>query len=243
MHLKVIACEVLAREILYCAASARNTADIELNPQGYHADPERCRRELQAQIDAVPAERYDALLLGYALCSNSLVGIRAGSIPMVIPRAHDCITFYLGSKERYWDEFYRHPGTYYYTSGWLEHPQRHRDRKAGDKQAEERQSSFDRLAAKYGEDNARYITEVLGHWKTVYTHGALIEFPFTAHLGLEERVREICRERGWEFMKLEGDLSLIRRWLDGEWAPEDFLVVQPGQGIYATHGPDILGAR
>ncbi len=242
MHLKVVACEVLAREIFYCAARAANTVDIEFNPQGFHADPDRCRGVLQEQVDAVPAERYDALLLGYGLCSNSVVGLRAGKIPLVIPRAHDCITFFLGSKKRYREEFERHPGTYYYTSGWLEHHLRRKSEKQGPPR-ENQQASFARLAEKYGEDNARYLAEVLGHWKNLYTRGAFISFPFSEHLNLERRVREICAERGWQFVRLEGDLSLIQRWLDGQWDAEDFLVVHPGQEIYATHDEQIIAAR
>ena len=39
---------------------------------------------------------------------------------LVVPRAHDCITLFLGSKERYLDYFQTHPGVYFKTSGWIE---------------------------------------------------------------------------------------------------------------------------
>jgi hypothetical protein len=39
---------------------------------------------------------------------------------MIIPKAHDCITLFLGSKERYRTYFDAHPGTYWYTPGWVE---------------------------------------------------------------------------------------------------------------------------
>jgi len=38
----------------------------------------------------------------------------------VVPRAHDCITLLLGSKERYAKLFGERPGTYWYSAGWLE---------------------------------------------------------------------------------------------------------------------------
>ena len=34
MHLKVIACEILAREVYYCAARALHTTDVHVNTEG-----------------------------------------------------------------------------------------------------------------------------------------------------------------------------------------------------------------
>ena len=41
-------------------------------------------------------------------------------MPLVIPRAHDCIALFMGSRQRYREYFDAHPGTYYRTSGWIE---------------------------------------------------------------------------------------------------------------------------
>ncbi len=76
--------------------------------------------KLKEVLAAVDETKYDAVLLGYALCSNGLVGLTAGKIPLVLPRAHDCITLFLGSKERYLDYFQAHTGVYFKTSGWIE---------------------------------------------------------------------------------------------------------------------------
>jgi hypothetical protein len=243
MHLKVIACEVIARELFYCAARARNTVDIELCPQGFHDNADICRTELQARIDAADPEQFQAIALGYFLCSNSVVGVHATRLPMVIPRGHDCITMLLGSKERYRAMFDERPGTYYFSSGWLEY----RDRGGKRVPYDERsglapQQSYQDMVAKYGEDNAKYVAEMLGGWEQHYTHGALVDFGFTDGLPLEARVREICAQNGWEFVKVPGDLSLVQRWLDGDWSPEDFLVLQPRQRIAAAHDGGIVRA-
>lgn len=39
---------------------------------------------------------------------------------LVIPRAHDCITLYLGSRQRYLEQFNARPGTYWYSLDYLE---------------------------------------------------------------------------------------------------------------------------
>ena len=247
MRVKVIACEVVARELYWCAARARHAADITLLPQGLHDNSDVCRDHLQEKVDAAANDRYDALLLGYGLCNNSLVGVRAGPIPLVIPRAHDCITLLLGSKERYAEAFAAHPGTYWYSSGWLECRQKSGEpvepRPNSGLGPTYKRAEYQELVAKYGEDNAKYLASFLGQWEENYTRGVLIRFPFDRHLGLEAQVRRICDEKGWEFATMEGDLGLIQAGLDGEWDGERFLTVEPGQAVRASFDDGVLAVE
>ena len=128
MLLKIIACEISFREICMAAAQSVNVAELEFLTQGYHDNPDIGRALLQEKIDSVENGKYDAILLGYALCNNMLVGLKTDNVPLVIPRAHDCITFFFGSKEQYMEYYNSRPGTYYYTSGWLEHRKRKSER-------------------------------------------------------------------------------------------------------------------
>ena len=124
MFLKVIACEIAFREICTCAARSPNLFDLEFLSQGYHDNPDIGVARIQERIDTMEPDRFDGVLVGYGLCNNMLSGLKAREAPLVVPRAHDCITFFLGSKERYKEYFLSHSGTYYYTAGWLEYRQR-----------------------------------------------------------------------------------------------------------------------
>jgi len=79
--------------------------DARFLSKGLHDRGARVMRAgLQAAIDEAEAdaEKYDALALGYGLCGNGLAGLEARSVPLVLPRAHDCITLLMGSRiERY----------------------------------------------------------------------------------------------------------------------------------------------
>ena len=247
MNLKIIACEIAAREIYHCAAQALNLVTVEFLTQGLHDNSDQMRIELQKVIDAVDPEKFDAIGLGYGLCNNGIVGLQARRLELVIPRAHDCITFLLGSKERYAQEFGAHPGTYYYSSGWLEH----RDRKGArvDMMANSglgdtwrKMQEYEKLVEKYGEDNAKYLVEFLGKWEQHYTHGTLIDFDFVKRLDLDRRVTKICLEKGWEFLRLQGSLDLLQDWLDGRWDEERFLRVPPGQRVAAEFSERIIRA-
>lgn len=244
MFFKVIACEIAYREICYASAHSTNLADLEFLTQGYHDNTNIGRDRIQERIDAVPEGKFDAILAGYGLCNMMLAGLTTHHTPLVIPRAHDCITFFLGSKERYKAQFTDCPGTYYYSSGWLEHRQR------GGERVERQQGAglgaqlqYEELVEKYGEDNARYLIEFFDQWTDNYQRGALVQFDFTQHLGLKEQVLEICNQRGWSFEELQGDLQLLQRWLDGAWDEEDFLVVRPGEKITPTYEDSIIGVR
>lgn len=249
MFLKVIACEIAARELYYTAARSPNLIDLEFLTQGYHDTPGVGGAEVQKRIDAVPAGKYEAIVLGYGLCSNILVGLSSLHTPLVIPRAHDCITFFLGSKERYQQCFGERPGTYYYTSGWLECARRRGEKGPNWGGAslpasanENLKGTYEEWVRKYGEDQAKYLLEEMGRWSSSYSHGTLIDFDFTKPLKLREQVQQICAEKGWQFDELAGDLGLFQKLLDGEWGEADFLVVKPGQKVVATFDEKVIGA-
>lgn len=249
MFLKVIACEIAARELYYAAARSSNLIDLELLTQGYHDTPGAGREEVQKRIAAAPAGKYDAIVLGYGLCSSILAGLTTAHTPLVIPRAHDCITFFLGSKERYQRCFAERPGTYYYTSGWLEYSKRRGGKgsvwggaslPAGASQGFG--NVYEEWVRKYGEDQAKYLVEEMGRWARAYSHGTLIDFEFARHLKLHEQVRQVCAEKGWQYDEIQGDLGLLEAMLEGRWEESAFLVVRPGQKVVATFDESVIGA-
>ena len=81
---KLIACEVMFRELSYCAAKSKNIIDVVFLSKGLHdMGAEKMLSSLQDEIDRVDIEKYEAILLGYALCNNGIVGLRS-SIPIIV---------------------------------------------------------------------------------------------------------------------------------------------------------------
>jgi len=249
MFIKVIACEIAARELYFAAAHSTNLVDLEFLTQGHHDTPARGRAEIQERIEAVPEGKYDAIVLGYGLCSNILLGLTTAHTRLVIPRAHDCITFFLGSKERYRTCFDERPGTYYFTSGWLECARRRGQQgsiwggasvPAG--ATLNLKSAYEAWVKKYGEEEAKYLVEEMSRWSTAYSHGTLIDFEFLQSLNLGEQVRQICNEKGWAYGTLSGNLALLQNLVDGHWPEADYLIVQPGQRVTVTYDEKVIGA-
>jgi hypothetical protein len=252
MYLKIIACEIALREICQVVAHSTHVVDVEFLTQGLHDLAAKGRGEIQARINAVPAEKYDAILVGYGLCGNLIRELKATHTRLVIPRAHDCITFFLGSTERYQRLMEMHPGAYYYTSGWIECLKRRGNQaspsamqflptRAGLSMGTE--SAYSQWVEQYGEERARYLLEVMGRWTESYTHGILIDFDFCRRLYLHEQVESICERRGWIFEQIEGDLHLLQRWVDGEWDEESFLIVHPGEEVAPSYNERIVLAQ
>src|SRR5579872_2366460 len=185
MFLKVIACEIAVRELQFAAARSKNLVDLEFLTQGHHDTPSSGREEIQRRIDAVPAGKYEAIVIGYGLCSNILSGLRCAHTQLVIPRAHDCITLFLGSKERYQRLFSERPGSYYFTSGWLECAAR-RGAKGSvwggaampANSALNLRAAYEKWVQQYGEDQAKYLMEEMTRWTDAYSHGSFIDFDF-----------------------------------------------------------------
>jgi hypothetical protein len=224
-RLQLIVCKVLQREAYFCAARSRNIVDVVLMPQGLHNEPDRLRREVQKTLERtrdIQDRPYDASLLGYGLCSNGTVGLGA-EIPIVIPRAHDCITLLLGSKERYQEYFDSHRGVYWYSPGWIE---------SGKQPSRERYDLLLReYIQKYGQDNAQYLMEVEQTWMKEYQWATYVNWGLIDSESYKAFTRECATFLHWTYDECQGDTGLMQRFVDGAWSDEEFLIVPPGRRI------------
>ncbi len=241
MRLLAIACEVVAREFYLAAAWAEAAVDIKLLTQGLHdRKQERMRTIIQDEIDAAGAARYDAVVLGYGLCSNGTEGIVAREKPLVIPRAHDCITLLLGSRARYAEEFASTPGTYYYSTGWCE-----RDKEdigphePGVMERMGLSGSYEEYVERYGEENAKYILEQIRGGLRHYDRLAFIEMGLGGNEEARREAEERAAREGWRFEVMKGDISLIKKLLSGQW-DDDFVTLEPGQALAASHDDRVM---
>ena len=225
----VISCAILHREVCYLVAKTKNIVDIIFKEKGLHdLKSEKMQLELQDVINQIDCNKYDAILLCYGLCNNGVVNLHA-EIPLVIPRAHDCITLLMGARESYDKYFAENPGTYFHSSGWLERNESDNPESIGAQNSIGK--SYEDFVDEYGEENADYLYSILGNWMNHYNKIAFIN----NGIGDVNRNRKISEsfavEKGWVFDEVLGNISLIKDLIDGNWNEKDFLVIPPGKKI------------
>jgi len=268
---KFIGCEILYREACFLAATGPCQVDVEFLLKGLHDLPrEDMLAKLQAVVDAAslpagtgPQHRYEAILLGYGRCNDGLVDLKARTIPLVIPRAHDCITLFFGARAAFQEYFDKHPGTYFLTTGWSERnitwsgqgtsgsePNRYGangyDQPAYGKKGVMAKlgltEPYETMVAKYGRENADYIVETLGGWLKNYSRSLYLEMGVCDEAPFIEQARQKAREYSWEFEVRKGDWNLLKKLFYGEW-DEDFLIVPPGGTIVARNDEGVMAAQ
>jgi hypothetical protein len=93
----VIACATVIEEMSPFLLQEVSSETLDF---GLHLRPQELKRSLQEKIGQ-SSQHADVLLLGYGLCSMAVVGLRATTAHLVIPRVDDCIAIFLGSCDAY----------------------------------------------------------------------------------------------------------------------------------------------
>jgi len=225
--LVVIGCQVL-QDVLEPLLPEDLVAHVTFEDYGLHRVPGKMTETLQERIDSI--KRPSLVVLGYGLCGNGTSDLRAGKHTLLIPRADDCITLLLGSRQAYMREFKVEPATYYLSKGWLEsgsHPL----------------SEYQEYAERYGADDAEWI---LDEQYQNYKRVALVahsEDDLEEYRPAAQEVARFCRRWDMRYEEILGSDDYVRRLVEtaldilqeGTAAVKelasDFVIVPPGEVI------------
>ena len=231
MRLKVIACGVFEPYLRHLAEECPRELDVRILDAGLHARPNDLRLMLQAEIDERAG--HDAVVLLYGLCGRGAADLISRDVPVVIPRAHDCITLFLGSPEAYLRQFHKNPGTFYHTLGWIEKQINPKNREASQFYRNYQQAGYDKhpefskLKQQFGEENARHILAFFDRWRQHYNRAAYIDLGFPGEAEAAEFTDGMASVFGWKHEVIAGDPSLIRALVSGQWDDPRIFVLPP----------------
>ena len=188
----------------------------------------------------VDGEKYDAVVLAYGLCGKALDGITAMKTALVLPKAHDCITVFLGSRDRYQEKFQEEPGTFWYIRDYVERSSEDElDGFGGPGLYEDADRLFHEYVEKYGEDNALFLMKEMSAWQSHYKRAVFIDTGIGPPDGTSSIARQKAHSQGWNYQELKADFVLLERLLEGDWQ-EDFLVLNPGQKIQMAVTDEVI---
>lgn len=219
----VIACKVLSPDLQRTAVRLGINVEFEFLHFGLHNTPAELTRQVQQAIDNVPAyDGYSRIILGYGICGQGTVSIRAGKIPLIIPQAHDCITLFLGSRAVYNEQFEKCPGTYYFTKGWFdENPNYEMTLRIG--------LNIETPGKTYTKDELQVVEEFLSGWQKNYSRAVFIRADEDDD---DESYRQISRNvakgYGWKYEEITSDAKLFEKMLTAEKSDDEILLVEPG---------------
>jgi hypothetical protein len=229
-RLALLACQVFENEIALLAPGAPHIAETRWFEMGLHDRPDQMRVTLQAALDALDArDDIDAVALAYGLCGCGTAGLRAGRHRLVIPRAHDCIALFMGSKERYAAYQRACPSCYYYTPGW------NRNRRVPG--PERLEALRVELLKRFDADDVDFLVESEREQWAQHDTVTYLDLG-TADAETEAQYARSCAQwLGWKFERMRGEPALLRDLLWGNWSdPERFQIVEPGARL--AHAPD-----
>lgn len=219
MKTVILACSVMRTEIEEVLPPDKEV-EVRYLEQALHRTPHLMPGRLQAEIDQVSGYA-GRIVLGYGLCSNGIVGVAARRQRLIVPRCHDCITLFLGSRASYDELFQKIPGTYYLTPGWIE----------------EKKDPLSIVEFEYtprvGSETAIWaMREELKH----YTHIALISSGLTDIEPYRRRARENAVFFRKKYLELTGTLDYFRKMVcpelleKGE-VPDGFVSIAEGEQL------------
>ena len=211
LKLLIIACGVLEAEL---RAVSIPGVRLEFLEQGLHRTPDKMPAVIQEKIHQADDE-IDYIVLGYGLCGNGIVGVKAEKQPLVVPRAHDCIGLYLGSLEAHLRETRKAPGTYFLTRGWIE-------------QGKSPLVLFEEYVQRYGRQMAEWAFRE--EYKN-YTRLVLVDtgaYDLAAH---RDYARKTAAFLGVAYEEIKGSPAYFEKMVRGQWDGGDFIVLQPGEEV------------
>jgi len=229
----LIACEVFQSEINLLAEGAVHIVVRQWFEIGLHDRPDEMRLILQQQIAELDQrDDIEAIVLAYGLCGCGTAGLRAERHPLVIARAHDCITIFLGSKELYATRQTTCPGCYHYTPGW------NRARRVP---GQERIAALhEELSLRFDPEDVDFLIESERAMWASYHTATFVD------LGTKEAEVEAAYAKrcalwlGWKFEHIRGDPALLHDLLWGPWDDERFQIVTPGNKLAHSANEEVM---
>lgn len=215
----IIACRVMKPEIDSLVGKAPHI-ELRYLDASLHETPDRMPQLIQDQIDEIKSYA-SQIVLGYGLCSNGIVGLKAPMQDLIIPRVHDCITLFLGSRTAYDTIFKEKSGTYYLTPGWVE----------------ERKDPLGYMEKSYVPKLGREIAEwgIKEELKN-YTHIVLINTKSANMEPLRKIAKENARFLDKKYEEIPGLPDYFKKIIFGPYLEKDFICLKPGETMLEEMG-------
>jgi len=217
----IIACKIMKEELL--AVNHNPNLQIEFLEQSLHRTPMKMPAAIQEKIDK--ADGFDYIVLGYGSCGNGIAGVKAGKQPLIIPKAHDCITFFLGSMAAHLKEHEGNPGTYYLNKGWID-------------EAKDPLGVLEEYTERYGRKTAEWV---IGQEFKNYKRIALVTTEVFDPAQYRPRAKADAEYLKLAYEEIKGSMEFFGKIARGPWDTDEFLTLKPGEEVTPKIFLELIG--
>ena len=208
MRTKILSCRTLEPEVRLAMEKCGCTLELEVLRENNHDVPNLLRRNIQEKLDAMTD--VDRVLMAFAICGGSMVGLRTGDFELVIPRVDDCLSLLMGSMERRKAALEGGFGMFV-TESWLNH---------------EKNTAFEleRIQRRYSPERAKKVIQLMyGNFDSlnVIDTGA-----YDVHTVLP-RTEALAQRLNLTHRIVQGTTAYLEELLQGPHDPDRFIIIAP----------------
>ncbi|UNC91351.1 DUF1638 domain-containing protein [Candidatus Contubernalis alkaliaceticus] len=209
----IIACRVLQDELDMVIKLTKKNYPINWVDSDYHMDPDKLRGKLQSEIDQL--KDVDNVLFAFGCCGNGLVGLKASTANLIIPKTDDCISMLMSLPT---ENFTRKTNTYFLTKGWME-------------SKKSILNEYSHVLKKFGPKKAKRVFDLmLKH----YDYLMLID---TGAYKVEDALpgaEEFAQKTNLQLVLEKGDIWFLKKLLTGPY-DEHFCIISKGESVSIHH--------
>jgi len=209
----VIACETLKDELTAAVNSTGCQLPIIWIDSKYHMEPDGLRKKLQEEIDSITTA--ENILLAFGCCGNALIGVKANTANLIIPKTDDCISMVL---QKLGEKFARPEKTYFLTKGWIE-------------SSRSLAAEYQRAVERYGEQRAEKIFKFM---LNSYKYLMLIDTQSYDVKKYKSEAEKLARITNMELVVERGGIWFLEKLLTGPY-DDNFCIIPKGQEVKICH--------
>lgn len=200
----IIACETLRDELNLAIQETGCLYPIIWVESDYHNFPDKLRLKLQEEIDKF--NNIDNILFAFGSCGNGLVGLKATTAKLIIPKTEDCISMLLSQPGC---KYERHKQTYFLTRGWM-------------RGSRSIFHEYTYTLKKYGKETTKMLfEEMLKHYKYLM----LIDSGAYNLDSCRDAAGELAHNTNLSLILEEGNIWFLKKLLMGPY-DDDFIIIK-----------------